>query len=99
MPKTYKLFTMPTCDKCMTIKKYLKEKNILFEDYNIAGEGMEEFRRHYPKIKKKVTRNKDGTLIIPIMLVFDDSGNIINFANKIEEIKRIIENRPLQEMQ
>jgi len=95
MPRTYKLFTMPACDKCTAIKQYLQEKNMPFEEYSLAGEGMEEFRGHYSKVKEKVTRSEDGTLVIPIMLVFDDAGNITNFANKIEEIKRLIENVPL----
>ena len=98
MPRTYKLFTMPACDKCMAVKEYLKEKGMSFEDYNIAGEGMEEFRRHYPKVKEKITRNEDGSLVIPILLVIDETGSIINFANKLEEIKRITENISLIEM-
>ncbi len=99
MAKTYKLFVMPACDKCNAIKEYLKEKGVPFELYDLAGEGMEEFRRYYPRIKEKVTRNEDGSLVIPIMLVFDESENIVNFANNIEEIKRITENISLQEIQ
>jgi glutaredoxin len=95
MSRIYKLFVMPACDKCTAVKEYLTEKGVPFELYVLTDEGMEEFRKYYPQVKEKVTRNEDGSLVIPILLVFDDSGSIINFANKIEEIKRIIENVPL----
>jgi len=98
MIKTHKLFIMPACDKCTAVKQYLEEKQIQFEDHNLAGEGMEEFRRYYPKVKEKVTRNEDGSLVIPIMLFLDSEENIVNFANKIEEIKHIIENVSLQDI-
>lgn len=98
MAKIYKLFIMPACDKCVAVKEYLKEKTIQFEEHDLADEGMEEFRKHYPNVKEKVTRNEDGSLVIPIMLFFDESGSIVNFANKIEEIKHIIENISLTEV-
>ncbi|MBW2993372.1 hypothetical protein KY317_02260 [Candidatus Woesearchaeota archaeon] len=98
MAKIYKMFVMTACDKCTAVKEYMNERKVVFEDYNLSGEGMEEFRRFYPRIKEKVTRNDDGSLVIPIMLVIDETGNIINFANKIEEIKKIIENIPLSEI-
>ena len=90
---------MTTCDKCTAVKEYLNEKNVAFEEYNLSDEGMEEFRRFYPRIKEKVTRNDDGSLVIPIMLVINESGNITNFANNIDEIKKLVENVPLSEIQ
>lgn len=99
MTRIYKLFVMPACDKCTAVKEYLKEKGMQFEEYDLtAAKGMDSFREYYPDIKEKVTRNEDGSLVIPIMLVFDNS-NMINFANKIDEVKRLVENASLQDVQ
>lgn len=98
MAKIYKMFVMTACDKCTAVKEYLNEKKVAFEDHNLSDEGMEEFRRIYPRIKEKVTRNDDGSLVIPIMLVINETGNITHFANNIDEIKKLIENVPLLDL-
>lgn len=35
MPKI-KIYSTPTCPYCVTLKEFLKEKNIAFEDVNVA---------------------------------------------------------------
>jgi glutaredoxin-like YruB-family protein len=35
MPKI-RIFSTPSCPYCVTLKEYLKEKNIEFEDINVA---------------------------------------------------------------
>ncbi len=98
MKKTI-LFVMPSCDKCIDIKRYFDEKNIPYKLYNIATiEGMDEFKRIYNKIKEQIKHNPDGSVCIPVVLFFDDKENLINAANSLGEVKRITEHASLREL-
>lgn len=68
----YKLFTLPSCEKCTEVKKYLKGERINYEEINAAiGEGKIEFREFYNKNRKDIQRESDGAISLPI-LVYDE---------------------------
>jgi len=93
------LFVMPSCDKCIDIKRFLDEKNIPYKLFNIAAiEGMDEFRKLYPKIKDRIKHNPDKSVEIPVVLFFDESNALLNTANSLEEVKRIVEHLSLLEL-
>jgi glutaredoxin len=86
----YKIYTMPHCDKCETVKSHLKSANISFEVVDLGDdEGVAELRKIYPKLKDKVKRTEDGQLPIPLFISFDNDS-VIGVANTVDEVKSII---------
>ncbi len=48
---SYKIFTLPTCDKCAEAKKYLNDFSIVGEHFDLASkEGMNVFREYYKEL-------------------------------------------------
>ena len=83
---SYKLFTMPHCDQCATIKEFLKENSIEFTEVDLGDDdGVSELRQIYPKLKDKITRTEDGQMPVPLF-VSDD----FKVANSLEEVKAIV---------
>jgi len=66
MVKVYSITTCPWCDK---VKKYLKSKNVEFENHNI--ELSEEDRDECYKIS--------GDLIVPVTVVEGKDGFVVGF--------------------
>ena len=56
--KKVEIFSSDTCIKCVEVKKYLKEKNIEYIEYNISRN--EEARRNLIKL---------GYMSIPVLLI------------------------------
>jgi glutaredoxin len=72
---TYTLFTFPNCGKCNEVKKYLKEKEIKYEEVNAGlGEGGKKFREFYSKNKEQIKRDGQGSIPLPI---FEYDGKIL----------------------
>lgn len=75
MPKV-KIYSTPTCPYCVTLKEFLKEKGIGFEDVNVAenAEAREEMV------------NKSGQMGVPVI---DIDGEIIIGFDK-EKISKLL---------
>ncbi len=75
MPKI-KIYSTPTCPYCFTLKEFLKEHNIEFEDVNILED----------KEAQKEMREKSGQMGVPVV---DIDGEIIIGFDK-EKICRLL---------
>lgn len=38
MPKSVKIYSTPTCPWCVRVKQFMKENNIVFEDYDVGAD-------------------------------------------------------------
>ncbi len=90
-PNSYKIFTLPTCEKCAEMKKYLNNFSIAGDNFDLASkEGLDVFRGYYKTLKDKIKRNSDGSLPVPTVLFFDDKNNIVDSVHTIDELKKFI---------
>jgi len=82
----YKIYTLPNCNACKTIKDYLNKSNIEFTEVNLGDdEGVLELRKIYTDIKDKIKR-VDNEMVIPLITI-SENNKIIKVANTIKEIK------------
>jgi len=88
--KKFRIFTMPNCEKCANAKEYLNEK-VKGDVVDLgSNEGLMEFRTVYKELKDKIHRNKDGSLPIPTILLYDDNNNLVTVAHHVDQIKQVI---------
>ncbi|MFH1849464.1 MAG: ribonucleoside triphosphate reductase [archaeon] len=86
--KSYKIFTMPACDKCHTAKEYLGGLGLQGINYDLSSdEGLGEFRTYYRQLKNVLKRKEDGSLPVPTVL-FLDGDNIVGTAHTLDDIKK-----------
>ena len=85
--KKYILFFTPMCPKCPRIKEYMEDKKLEKEWVNAATpEGLE--------------KSKEYNIInVPAVLFFDEKGELVSEAHTIEEVKRVIENQTLDDVE
>jgi len=77
MPKI-KIYSTPTCPYCVTLKEFLKEKNISFEDVNVAEN----------REAREEMIHKSGQMGVPVVDI--DGEIIVGFdKNKIVELLKI----------
>lgn len=77
MPKV-KIFSTPTCTYCVTLKEFLKEKHIEFEDVNVAED----------KEAREEMINKSKQMGVPVVEI--DGEIIVGFdKEKISELLNI----------
>lgn len=89
-PTQYKIFTFPTCEKCIKAKNILANLDLKGEVYDLTTkQGLQIFRSYYQKLKGKIKRNPDGSIPVPTILFFDDNGNIIKVVQHVEELKNL----------
>jgi len=75
-----KVFSTPTCIYCQTLKAFLKEKNIAFEDIDVS--------RDEVALKEMVDRS--GQMGVPVIDI--DGQIVVGFdRNKIVELLKITE--------
>lgn len=75
MPKI-KIYSTPTCPYCVTLKEFLKEREIEFEDINVAGDA---------EAREEMVR-KSGQMGVPVV---DIDGKIIIGFDK-EKISKLL---------
>ncbi|CEO31220.1 glutaredoxin family protein [Paraclostridium sordellii] len=73
--KKVEIFSSDTCIKCLEVKKYLKEKNIEYIEYNISRN--EEARRNLIKL---------GYMSVPVLLI--DGNHVLGFD--IDRINQLL---------
>ncbi|CEN79428.1 glutaredoxin family protein [Paraclostridium sordellii] len=72
--KKVEIFSSDTCIKCVEVKKYLKEKNVEYTEYNISKN--EEARRNLIKL---------GYMSVPVLLI--DGNHVLGFdVNRINQL-------------
>lgn len=86
MIKSCKMFFTPTCPKCPKIKEFLGGVKIEKEMIDASTpEGLEKAREL-------------NVISVPAVIFFDENGKEVSRANTIEEIKRVVENKPLSDV-
>ena len=65
--KKVTIYTTPTCHFCHMAKEYFKQNNIVYEEFDVAGD-ME---------KRKEMMEKSGQLGVPVILV--DNQVVVGF--------------------
>jgi len=75
--KKVKVYSTPTCPYCVTLKRFLEEKDVEFEEVNIAEdeEGLEEMKE------------KSGQTGVPVIEIGDEV--IVGFEK--EKIKQLLD--------
>jgi pyruvate-formate lyase-activating enzyme/glutaredoxin len=54
------LFTAAGCARCNIAKKFMRERNVAFEEHDAVGEGKERFGQFYRAHRHAVVRGKEG---------------------------------------
>ncbi len=73
MAKNVKIYSTPTCPWCIRVKQFLKDNNVLFEDYDVSSD----------RAKADEMVAKSGQMAVPVL---DIEGEIIIGFDK-ERIK------------
>lgn len=94
MITNYKVFTLPTCVKCPSVKEFLKASGLLGQEINLKEkEGLLELRNYYAQVKDKMPpRDAHGNLPLPIVLFFDEQDNIEKVANSLDDVQNVVSN-------
>ena len=87
MIKSYKLFFTPMCPKCPAIKEFIKTTDVEGEFVDAATpEGLEQARKYQVSA-------------LPTILFLNEKGEVISTAYNLEEVKRVVENRSLTDVE
>ena len=54
-----------------------------------SPEGYRIFQDYYKTIRQKLKRNSDNSVVLPVMVLFDDSDQIVGIAQTLDEVKVI----------
>jgi len=76
MDKTVKVYSTPTCPWCVRVKQFLKDNNVVFEDYDVGLD----------QAKANEMISKSGQMGVPVL---DIEGEIIVGFDK-EKIKQLL---------
>ena len=88
---SYKIFTLPNCNKCQDAKAFLAAKGVSGEAIDMSqSDGLKEFRKYYVDLKGKLKRDADGSLPIPTILFLDDKGEVVSFGNTAKDAETIL---------
>ncbi|MBW2989755.1 ribonucleoside triphosphate reductase [Candidatus Woesearchaeota archaeon] len=86
----FRIFSLPHCDKCAAAKEYLNGK-VEGETVDLGSdEGLKEFRTAYKELKDRIQRNKDGSLPIPTILLYDSEDNLVTVAHHVDDVRQIV---------
>jgi glutaredoxin len=86
--KMIKVYSLPSCVKCVDVKNYLKEKDIDFTEVDLGNEhGVSDLRSNYKHVKDVVPRTPDGSLMLPIVLF---EGEEIKVCHTLEQVKELV---------
>lgn len=77
-PQMVKIYSTPTCPYCVTLKEFLKEKEIQFEDLDVAND----------ETARNEMVEKSGQLGVPVVDI--DGQIVVGFdRNKICELLKL----------
>ena len=87
----FRVFSLPNCDKCAAAKEYLSGTQVAGENVDLGSdEGLKEFRNVYKELKDKIHRNKDGSLPIPTILLYDSEDKLVTVAHHVDQVKKVV---------
>ena len=94
MITSYKVFTLPTCIKCPSVKEFLRTTQLQGQEINLKEkEGLLELRNYYAQVKDKMPpRDAHGNLPLPIVLFFDEQNAIEKVANSLDDVQNVVGN-------
>ncbi|GIP34008.1 glutaredoxin family protein [Paenibacillus sp. J2TS4] len=78
MDEPVKIYTIPTCSDCSFAKRYFKENDILYTDYNCEED---------PKYPEEVW-NLTGKQVVPTIVIGDKV--FVGFAENLNEISSLL---------
>ena len=79
----YLLFTYPNCQKCETLKSYLRGAGVPAEVLDVAEKpGRLRIREFLPRVK----RDEKGAVVLPT-LVLHEAGRVAAVVNSREELE------------
>lgn len=78
MSEAVKIYTIPTCSDCHFAKRYLKERNVQYTEYNCEEN---------PAYAEEV-RELTGKSIVPTIVINDQV--FVGFADNLDEIRKLI---------
>ena len=78
----YLLFTLPSCDKCDELKKYLDENDFSGEEYSLAKK---EGRLKIKDYLRIVKRDDTGGIILPT-LILQEARQVSAVVNSRQEL-------------
>lgn len=86
----YELYTVPKCDGCDEVKKFLNGRGIQYQEVNLrTDEGRKIFGQIYFGIDGKLRKTVQNKTILPLLVKKASSGGVEKFAQEIDEIKAL----------
>jgi len=79
----YLLFSYPNCEECSRLKKYLAEKELAFQEFDLSRKESRLKIRDYLEVLK---RDEKGGIILPTLILQDknDTYAVINSREEME---------------
>ena len=87
--KMYQVYILPNCEHCHKAIELMKQKNIEFEQISAGvSDGIARFREFYMKQKDKITRDANGTVVLPVV-VYQENGSM-RIHQGVEGLERFL---------
>lgn len=85
----YELYTVPRCNGCEDVQKFLNEKGVQYSIYNLREpEHKKVFGKVYLGIASKLRKNVQNKTILPL-LIGKNNGDVEQIAQELDEIKKL----------
>ena len=82
----YQIYTLPSCDHCIDTIKFMKEKQIIFDQIDAgSSEGIKKFREFYSKYRTQIKRDDSGCAVLPIVCKIDKELEIHQGRDGLEK--------------
>ena len=86
----YQLYTVPKCDGCDEVKKFLDSRGVQYQEVNLrTDEGRKIFGQIYFGIDGKLRKTVQNKTILPLLVKKASSGGVEKFAQEFPEIKAL----------
>lgn len=86
---SFQLYTMPNCEKCVDVKRYLSEEGISYTECSLTERENKRVIGGLMKTKKDYLKYDSGMPIIPIFVRTGESG-IEALAQDLEGVKELV---------
>lgn len=89
-PARYEIFTMPNCEACASIKEMLSLKKLQGREFDLSdSDGLKRVRSIFRDYREQIRRNDDGSMPVPLVLLYDQENHLRNIVQKPEDLERI----------
>lgn len=79
----YLIFTYPSCLRCEELKNYIKEKELISQEYDLV---LKESKLKIREFLSFIKRDEKGAIIIPT-LVLQQGGEVVTVLNSPKELE------------